>query len=263
MIFIDSHAHVNDPAFDADRPAVIQNAFSAGLSHIIEIGCEVDEWQPALDLCAQYPAKIFCALGMHPIMAKNFNAEHLPQLKTFLQNPLVRAVGEIGLDYPYEDSTPKQKQREVFEAMLALAAEIKKPLVLHCRKAAAENDYGAYDDLFAMLKNASFSGGIMHCFSGRYDDAKKALDTGLLIGVTGIVGYKKNNDLRDTFKKIGLNYLTLETDCPYLPPQTKRGKRNAPAYIPMIAQDLAAALGRPLSEVAEITTQNTAKIFKL
>ena len=263
MIFIDSHAHVNDPAFNEDRAEIIEQSFAAGLSHILEIGCEQDEWQPALDLCQKYPGKIYCALGMHPIMAKDFKEDYLPQLKNFLALPAARAVGEIGLDYAYEDSSPKPVQMCVLEHMLALAKEIQKPLVLHCRKGAAESDFSAYTDLFAILKKASFRGGIMHCFSGRYEDAVKALDIGLLIGVTGIVGYKKNNDLRETFKKVGLKNLVLETDCPYLPPQSKRGKRNDPSNIPEIAKDLAAALGEPLSKTADITTENTIKIFNM
>ena len=263
MIFIDSHAHVNDPAFDADRGEIIAKSFAAGLSHIIEIGCEQNEWRPALDLCQKYPGKIFCALGMHPIMSKDFKEDFTAQLRDLLAAPEVRAVGEIGLDYAYEEASPKAVQWRVFEHMLALAKDIKKPIVLHCRKSAAEGDWGAYADLFSMLKNAVFSGGIMHCFSGRYEDAVKALDMGLLIGVTGIVGYKKNNDLRETFKKIGLKNLVLETDCPYLPPQSLRGKRNDPSNIPEIAKDLAQALGEPLNKVADITTENTIKIFRL
>lgn len=263
MVFIDSHAHINDPAFDADRDEIIKKSFAAGLSHIIEIGCEQPEWRPAIDLCAKYPNKIYCALGMHPIMAKDFKEEFLPELKNLLQMPVARAVGEIGLDYAYEETTPKNIQHKVLETMLALAAQIKKPLVLHCRKSAAANDYGAYDDLFAALKNYTGPGGVMHCFSGRYEDAVKALDMGFLIGITGIVGYKKNIDLRETFKKIGLKYLMVETDCPYLPPQSKRGKRNDPSLIPEIASDLAAAIGEPLYKTVDITTQNAAELFKL
>ncbi|MDR0952641.1 MAG: TatD family hydrolase, partial [Elusimicrobiota bacterium] len=139
----------------------------------------------------------------------------------------------------------------------------KKPIILHCRKGAGEEDFSAYEDLFALLKNAPLNGGIMHCFSGRYIDATRALDHGFLIGATGIIGYKKNNDLRESFKKIGLKNIVVETDCPYLPPQSKRGKRNEPANIPEIAATLAEILGEPLSRVADITTQNTTNIFKL
>ncbi|MDR1123528.1 MAG: TatD family hydrolase [Elusimicrobiota bacterium] len=263
MRLIDSHAHINDAAFDADRAAVINRAFDAGLSHIIEIGCEENEWQPALDLAAAYPEKIYCALGLHPIRAKDFKEDFPARLKTLLAAPAARAVGEAGLDYAYLESSPKEIQHYVFEVMLKLAAEVQKPIVLHCRKATAENDYSAYDDMFALLKNANCAGGIMHCFSGRWQDAVKALDMGFLLGVTGIVGYKRNANLRETFKKAGLKNLVVETDCPYLPPQSKRGKRNEPANIPEIAADLAAAVGETLAKTADITTQNTMRVFKL
>ena len=263
MILIDSHAHINDDAFDADRDEVIQKSFAAGLSHIIEIACEAPEWQPAIDLSAKYAGKIYPVCGMHPIMASAFRPSDLPVLTNYINMDIVKAVGEIGLDYFYEESSSKSIQNEVFETMLNLAAGVKKPIVLHCRKGKQEADFTAYEDLFARLRSASLNGGIMHCFSGRYEDAKRALDLGLLIGVTGIVGYKKNNDLRETFKKIGLNHLVVETDCPYLPPQSKRGKRNDPSNIPEIAQDLALVLGEPLTKVADTTTQNTMQIFKL
>jgi TatD DNase family protein len=200
---------------------------------------------------------------MHPILAGEFNPEDLSVLKKYVQMPQVRAVGEIGLDYFYKDSSSKQVQNEVFEAMLNLADEVKKPIVLHCRKGKEEADFSAYGDLFASLKTVSLNGGIMHCFSGRYEDAVKTLDLGFLIGVTGIIGYKKNNDLRETFKKVGLKHLVVETDCPYLPPQSKRGKRNDPSNIPEIAADLAAAVGENLAKTADITTQNTMRVFKL
>jgi TatD DNase family protein len=263
MIFIDSHAHINDPAFDGDRAEVLQKAFSVGLSHIVEIGCEAGEWQPALALCAAYSGKTACALGMHPIMAKDFKESDLPVLKAALQNQPARAVGEIGLDYNYLDSTPKDTQNKVFETMLDLAKAVSKPVVLHCRKSPAEGDFSAYEDMFNALKRTGAVGGVMHCFSGRYEDAVRALDMGFLLGVTGIVGYKKNNDLRETFKKTGIKYLIIETDCPYLPPQSKRGKRNEPSLIPEIASDLSVALGEPLSKVADITSQNTTNLFKL
>ena len=263
MRLIDSHAHINDEAFDADRAEAIKRAFDAGLSHIIEIGCEESEWRPALDLAAAYPRQIYCALGLHPIQAKTFKEDFPARLKTLLANPAARAVGETGLDYAYLESSPKETQHYVFEAMLKLTAEVEKPLVLHCRKAAAENDFAAYEDLFALLKNAGYAGGIMHCFSGRWQDARRALDMGFLLGVTGIVGYKRNADLRETFKKAGLKNLVLEPDCPYLPPQSKRGKRNEPANIPEFAADLAAVTGENIIKVADITTQNTMRVFKL
>ena len=261
--FIDSHAHVLDAAFDADRAAVIEKTFAAGVSHIIEIACDVGEWAPALELCAKYDGKIFVAAGIHPSMASNYSAAAFENLKKVLRDEKVVAAGEIGLDYVHMSGSAEQ-QKEVFSKMLALASEVKKPIVLHARKSADHGDWSAYDDLFKILKSdwkPSENGGIMHCFSGRYEDAVRALDMGLKLGVNGIITYKKNDDLRSTIKKAGVKNILLETDCPYLPPQSKRGKRNDPSNIPEIAQFTAEILNMPVEELAEITTENCRKIF--
>ncbi len=263
MNFIDSHAHINDPAFDADRAQIIQKSFDSGLSHIVEIACEEQEWQPAADLSQKYDGKIYPVCGMHPIYARTFTADNGEKLETFLNNPLVKAVGEIGLDYAYLHESSKEVQQEVFLKMLLAADKYKKPVVLHCRKTNDAGDYAAYDDMVNIFKQKpSVKGGIMHCFSGRYSDAVWALDNGLLIGINGIIGYKKNEDLRRTVKKIGAKYLVVETDCPYLPPQSKRGQRNDPSNIPEIAATTADVLGISLSSFADITTQNTRDLFK-
>lgn len=263
MNFIDSHTHINDPAFDADRAQIIQKSFDAGLSHIVEIGCEEQEWQPAVALSQKYEGKIYPVCGMHPIYAKTLTKENSAILETFLNNPLVKAVGEIGLDYAYLHESSKEIQQEVFLQMLTLSQQYKKPVVLHCRKTNEAEDFSAYDDMANIFKQKpSAAGGIMHCFSGRYSDAVWALDNGLLIGINGIIGYKKNEDLRQTIKKIGAKYLVVETDCPYLPPQSKRGQRNDPSNIPEIAATTADILGITLSALADITTQNTRDLFK-
>lgn len=262
MSFIDSHAHINDTAFDEDRAQVIQKCFDAGISHMVEIACEPQEWQPAVTLSQEYKDKIYPVCGIHPIYAKTMTAENIAELKTYLANPLIRAVGEIGLDYAYLHESTKEQQHYTFDTMLSLAPKHNKPIVLHCRKSNEENDFSAYDDMMAMLKQKTLTGGIMHCFSGRYQDAVSALDFGLLIGINGIIGYKRNNDLRETVKKIGAKYLVMETDCPYLPPQSKRGKRNDPSNIPEIAQTVADLLGIGINTLADITNANTRNIFK-
>ena len=263
MNFIDSHAHINDPAFDADRAQIIQKSFDAGLTHIVEIACEEQEWLPAVELSQKYDGKIYPVCGMHPIYAKTLNKQNTDELETFLNNPLVKAVGEIGLDYAYLHESSKEVQQEVFLQMLTLAEKYKKPVVLHCRKTNDVGDFSAYDDMANIFKQKpSAAGGIMHCFSGRYSDAVWALDNGLLIGINGIIGYKKNEDLRQTIKKIGAKYLVVETDCPYLPPQSKRGQRNDPSNIPEIATTTADILGISLTSLADTTTQNTRDLFK-
>ncbi len=262
-MYIDSHAHINDEAFDKDREAVIAKTFDGGVEKIIEIACEPAEWQPAIDLSNKYEGQIFCAAGIHPIYASKFTNADFKSLQQFLAHPKTRGIGEIGLDYAWEHASPRAAQKTVLEQMLALLPTYKKPVVMHCRKANEGEDYAAYDDMFAMLRGAKLCGGVLHCFSGRYADAAAALDLGLKIGITGIISYKKNEDLRSTVRKIGLQNLLLETDCPYLPPQIIRGQRNDPSYIPAIAATLAEVLGKPLEEVARITTQNTRELFSL
>jgi len=261
MQFIDSHAHINDPAFDADRSQIIKACFDAGMSHMLEIACEIPEWQQAINLSLKYKDKIFPVCGIHPMFAQTLNDDSLKTLETFLANPLVRGVGEIGLDYFFLEDCPKNIQIEACQKLMALSLKYKKPVVIHCRKSKDPQDFSAYDDFAAILKEVRVFGGVEHCFGGRYSDAVTALDNGLLLGVNGTISYKRNNDLRDTIKKIGLKYLLLETDCPYLPPQTKRGTRNSPLNIPEIAGVLAEILGIGAEKAADAASENTRKLF--
>ena len=261
--FIDSHAHLNDEAFNEDREQIISACFNAGVKQMIEIACEVQEWQQALDLCKKYQGQIYAAASIHPINAEQLTEESFEELEKYLSIDVFRAVGEIGLDYFYEDSSPRFLQQKVFEKQLTLAQNIQKPIILHCRKGKAEQDFSAYEDMFYALKKYNLSGGVLHCFSGRKEDAYRALDLGFYIGINGIIGYKRNEDLRQIIKQIGLKYLLLETDCPYLPPQSKRGQRNSPVNIPEIAQNLADVLGKNINEVADITTQNAKAFYNI
>ncbi len=263
ITFIDSHAHLNDEAFNEDRDQVINSCFEAGVKQIVEIACEVDEWKPAVELCEKYKGQIYGAAAIHPINAEQFTEESFEELKQYLAMDVFRAVGEIGLDYFYEDSSPRALQQDVFEKQLDLAQNIKKPIILHCRKGKDPQDYSAYEDMFFALKKYNLSGGVLHCFSGRKEDAYRALDMGFYLGVNGIIGYKKNDEVRQIIKQVGLKYLMLETDCPYLPPQSKRGQRNSPINIPEIAQNLADILGKSINEIADITTQNAKTFYNI
>ena len=261
--FIDSHAHLNDSAFDKDRDEVIQKSFSLGVNQIIEIACEVPEWQLAVDICKKYPNQFYATAGIHPIEAATLTDENFDKLIEYLSFDNFRAVGEIGLDYFFEEDSPRKLQNEVFERQLELAEKIQKPIVLHCRQSKLADDYSVYEDMFCALKRYNLSGGVLHCFSGREKDAYRALDLGYYIGINGIIGYKRNDEVREIIKKIGLKYLLLETDCPYLPPQSKRGTRNDSSNIPEIAQTLADILGVSLEEVANITTSNSKSFYNI
>ncbi len=267
MYWIDSHAHINDPAFDADREQTIARVFAAGVDKFIEIGCQINEWDDALSLCGKYPQHIACALGLHPEFAHTWTAAEHARLAQLLESPHAVAVGEIGLDYFYLDECPKETQLHTLQQMLALATAVQKPIVLHVRRAA--EDYEPYEQTFALMKKYWQPGtslsyaGVLHCFSARYEEAKQALDNGLLLGINGCFTYKKNEYIREAVKKVGADKLILETDCPYLAPQGKRGTRNDPSNIPLIGQWVADYLNMPAEQLAEITTQNALKLYGL
>lgn len=267
MKFIDSHAHINDPAFDADRAETLERVFAAGVEKFIEIACQTDEWDPALALCDRYPARTACVLGIHPEFAQTLDGRAAAHLKELFQNPHASAVGEIGLDYAYLHACPKDIQLKTFHDMLSLSNELQKPVVLHVRREG--EDYEPYERTFDLLRHvwkpssALKRPGVLHCFSARYEEAKKALDHGLLLGINGCFTYKKNEYIREAVKKAGADKLVLETDCPYLSPQGKRGTRNDPSNIPLIAQWVADYLNMPVEKLAEITTQNALDLYQL
>lgn len=267
MELIDSHAHLNDPAFDTDRDEIITRLPQAGVVFSVEIGCAPEEWRPALDLSAQYPALVRAVLGIHPEYAPKLTQAGIRELENLLADKNNVAVGEIGLDYTCQDVADKNIQQDVFTQMLGLANKAHLPVVLHVRREG--EDYAAYEDTFAALKRdwTPVSGrkyaGVLHCFCARYEEAKKALDQGFLLGINGCFTYKKNEYIREAVKKAGADKIIFETDCPYLSPQGKRGTRNDPSNIPLIAQFTADYLNIPLEELAQITTKNARELYGL
>lgn len=264
-LYIDSHAHLNDDAFNADRAQVIQQTFAVGVERCIEIGCSPEEWQPALALAAQYPGKIYAVLGVHPEYAPLLSAEQMPALQQLLTDKNAVGIGEIGLDYTCLDIADKNLQHDILIQLLGLSKTIHKPLVLHVRR--QEEDYSAYADTFAVLKrewhpapNAPYTG-VLHCFCARYEEAKQALDQGLLLGINGCFTYKKNEYIREAVKKAGADKIILETDCPYLSPQGKRGQRNDPSNIPLIGEFVADYLNLPVEDLARLTTRNAKLLY--
>ena len=264
MYYIDSHAHLLDPAFDTDRDEVIRRMQEADVPRWVEIGCQIEEWQPALACCTQYPQQTACALGIHPEFAHTWTPDRHRELEKLLADPRVVAVGEIGLDYFYLEECPAETQLHTLQQMISLANHVQKPIVLHVRRQA--EDYTPYTQTFDLLKHHwTPSGrphsGILHCFSAGYEQAVQALDYGLLLGINGCFTYKKNEYIREAVKKVGADKLVLETDCPYLSPQGKRGTRNDPSNIPLIAQWVADYLNVPVEKLAEMTTQNTLAVY--
>ena len=258
---IDTHTHLNDAQFDADRGEVLARAAAAGVLRVIEIADHPDQWTPALELARKHPDRVLCAWGFHPHYAHEWKDTYVPLYKEKATSPLIVAIGEIGLDYVKSQAPPHIQQR-TFRKLVELAAAVQKPVVLHCRE--------AYGDLFPILEKywrpdlaGKRFGGVVHCFSGNREDAVRAAGLKLALGVDGPVTYPKNDALREALLAAGLDALILETDCPYLPPQSARGKRNEPAALPEIAAKLAELFGVGAEEVAERTSRNASEVFGL
>jgi TatD DNase family protein len=251
-MLIDTHAHLTDTRFDADRPDAVKRAAAAGVSRIIEIACEPASWPKALELAASNQG-ITCAVGLHPQEAKLWNPGTGEELKRLAAMPLVSAVGETGLDYHYENS-PRQKQKEVFELHIELALEAGKPLIIHCRE--------AYEDLLAVLNGARCRG-VVHCFSGDARQAEAFLALGLYLGIDGPVTYPKSHELKKAVEAVPSDRILLETDSPYLPPQPHRGQRNEPAYLGLIAEEVARIKGLSREELETAAEKNARLLFNL
>jgi len=259
-MFIDSHAHIDGPEFDADREEVIQRARAAGVSTILNIGTgnpHSGSLERAVDL-AETHSDVYTAIGIHPHDARLFDdeAEQLV-LKLITQSSRVLAWGEIGLDFHY-DNSPREVQIKVFQRQLQLAGNANLPVIIHTREAEAET--------IDILKSQSASAGrtgIMHCFSGSSWLAQQALDLDFYISLSGIVTFKNADELRATAKQVPLDMLLIETDCPFLAPVPYRGKRNEPAYVVEVARCLADLHGVSVDEIARVTAANFARMFNL
>jgi TatD DNase family protein len=259
-MFVDSHAHIDGPEFDADRDEVIQRARDAGVSTILNVGTgdpHSGVLERAVDLAEKY-ADVYTSLGTHPHDARLFDTAAEQRIKSLLQqSSRVIAWGEIGLDFHY-DNSPRDVQMNVFRRQLQLAREARLPVIIHTRE--------AEDETIQILKS-DWAGagipGIMHCFSGSLTLAQQAIELGFLISFSGIVTFKKADDLREIAAQVPLDRLLIETDCPFLAPVPFRGKRNEPAYVVEVARCLAEVRELSLEEIARITTDNFARLFKL
>jgi TatD DNase family protein len=247
MLF-DTHAHLHDPAFADDRAAVLDRARRAGVGLMLAVGTDPETSRAAVALAAAH-ADVYAAVGIHPHDAAQADGAALADIAALAGAPKVVAIGEIGLDY-FRNLSPRETQREVLRAHLALARAVRKPVLLHCREAHA--------DLLAVLdaEGVAAVGGILHCFSGDLAVARRGLALGLLISIAGPVTYPSARRLGEVVRDLGAERLVLETDCPYLPPQGWRGQRNEPAYLPATAARVAELCGMSPADLAARTTAN-------
>ncbi len=258
-MFIDSHAHIDGTEFDADREAVIARAEAAGVSLILNVGTgdpHSDAFERAVELGRTH-TNVHTAIGVHPHDARHYDDEAEAKIKRLVQNERVIAWGEIGLDFHY-DNSPRDVQIEVFKRQLRAARECNLPVVIHTREAEPET---------IGILQTEYSGaerrGIFHCFSGSMDLALKGIELGFMISFSGIVTFKKAEELRAVAKAVPVDRLLIETDCPYLSPIPHRGKRNEPAYVVEVARCLAGIHGIQLEEIAQLTTDNFHRFFRL
>ena len=259
-MFIDSHAHIDGPEFDADRNEVIERARDAGVAVILNVGTG-DPHSGAFERAIEFGSNhesIYTAIGTHPHDASKYDQAAEDRMKVLLsKSDRVVAWGEIGLDFHY-DNSPREQQLDAFRKQLRAARELDQPVIIHTREAEKET----VDILRKEYADAPRKG-VFHCFTGTTELAERALELGFLISFSGIITFKKAEDLRETARRVPLDRLLIETDCPYLSPIPYRGKRNEPAYVVEVAKCLADVHRVSPNQIADATSDNFAELFRV
>ncbi|MCG7337486.1 TatD family hydrolase [Sporosarcina sp. ACRSM] len=254
-MFIDTHVHLNADQYEEDVEAVIQRALDAKLEKMVVVGFDRKTITKAMELAEQYPF-VYAVVGWHPVDAIDCTEEDLAWIESLAAHPKVVGIGETGLDY-YWDKSPKEVQQELFRKQIRLAQKVKLPVIIHNRDATA--------DVVRILKEeeAEITGGIMHCFGGSVETAKECIQMNFMISLGGPVTFKNAKTPKEVATEIPLDHLLIETDAPYLAPHPNRGKRNEPAWVVLVAEEIARLKEMPVEEVARQTTANALKIFKI
>lgn len=251
-MLVDSHCHLNFPEFENDLGKVIQNALCQGVQYFLTVNTRLNEAETLQKIADRY-SFIWCSVGVHPHDAQHYSPVNLrEEIKKLCQHPKVIALGETGLDYHYNNS-PRKEQIESFEAHLQSSLDLDLPVIIHTREADA--------DTLHCLKNFPGVKGVFHCFTGSYEMAKAGLDLGLYISFSGIITFKKAEDLREVVGKVPLSSLLVETDSPFLAPLPHRGERNEPAYVRLVAEKVSEIHGCSFEELCQKTTQNFFNLF--
>ena len=273
-MLIDSHAHLDSPRYTDDRAAMLARAWQAGVGAVLAIGIGEGpaDMHRTLDICREFNArpesgagipKLYASAGVYPHNTAEIDDAVLARLDQLLSEPETIACGEIGLDY-YHEGAPHETQREGLVRLLEVAAARKRPILIHCRPKDGTAD--AWDELFDILDAhwpQTGLGGIMHCFGGGWEQARRSLDLGFLISFAGNLTYPKAQPLRDVAARVPLDGVLVETDAPWLAPAPHRGKRNEPGYVSLTAQALAGLLGVEAGEIASATTKNFRRLFHI
>jgi TatD DNase family protein len=269
-MFIDSHAHLEGKRYDVDRDEVLARAKQSGIEAYLAIGNGEgpDTADCGIKLAEKYDGKqeyprIWASVGIHPHEASLSNEAADSQLLQWARHPRVIAWGEIGLDYFY-DHSPREIQKTVFVQQMELAKSAKLPIIIHCRP--SDNSENAWDDCLAMISehwSSSGLGGILHCFTGSVEHARRALDMGFMISFAGNITFPKAQPIRDAAQMVPIDRMLIETDSPYLAPIPHRGQRNEPAFVTEVARRIGELRSLPAEEIGSQTTQNFYQFFGL
>lgn len=254
-MLIDTHAHLNAEQFEEDLEIVIERALQSGVEKMIVVGFDRKTIQRAIELSEKF-SFIFAVVGWHPVDAIDCTEEDLEWIESLATQPKVVGIGEIGLDY-YWDKSPKEIQQKLLRRQIRLAKKVNLPIVIHNRDAT--------QDLIQILKEekASEVGGIMHCFSGSAETAIECVKMNFYISLAGPLTFKNARQPKEVVERIPLENLLIETDCPYLAPHPHRGKRNEPAFVKLVAEEIALIKNQTFDTVAKVTTENAKRIFRL
>ena len=253
MLF-DTHAHMDDRAFDEDREVLLARLPEQGIGLLMNPGCSLASSRDAVALAARYDY-IYAAVGSHPDAADEVMPAVLDEYRMLCKrNPKVRAIGEIGLDYHYED-VPRQRQQEAFRAQMGLAAELTLPVIVHERE--------AHEDGMRIVEEFPSVKGVFHCYSGSAEMAKWLVSRGWYIGFTGVLTFKNARKAVETAASIPLDRIVLETDCPYMSPEPFRGRRNDPGRLYRMAEALAQIRDLPVEKIHEITMENGKRLYRI
>jgi len=253
MLF-DTHAHLDDRAFDEDRAQLLQNLPGQGLALVMNPGCSLESSRNVVKIAGEHDY-IYAAVGSHPDVADEVNEAVIEEYRELCkQNPKVKAIGEIGLDYHYED-IPREIQLKAFRMQMELARELKLPVIVHERE--------AHEDGMAVIREFPDVTGVFHCYSGSAEMARQLVERGWYIGFTGVLTFKNARKAVEVAASIPLERIVLETDCPYMAPEPFRGKRNDPGKLYRMAEKLAEIRGLSVEEIHAITTENGKKLYRI
>lgn len=255
MRLFDTHAHYDADAFDADRMEVLASMPGQGVELILNPGCDLKSSQTAVELAERFPF-VYAAVGVHPEECADWDAEHdIPVLEALAQNPKVRAIGEIGLDYHWPDNPPRELQQQVFHAQLELAEKLDLPVIVH--------DRDAHHDCLDIVRAHPKVTGVYHCYSGGVEDAKILMKLGWMISFTGSITFKNARRALEVIDLLPMDRIMIETDSPYLSPEPFRGRRNDSGRVHLVAEAIARRKGLDPEEVARITLENGRRFFRI